>query len=259
VHRRALAIALLFALAVPFDAASQENTLRVAVFEARGVGATALDAAMAAFASGGVEAVRVTPDDVRNGALDRFDAVLFTGGRGSVQGELLGEDGRERVRRFVRGGGGYLGICAGAYLAMQGPPEFNKIAIVGAHNLTGDAWQRGSRETRLVPTDRSTPLGMHYENGPIFEREVVRGLEPFVSLATFDADVYMEEYGTRSGEMRGTPAVIAASYGRGRILLFSPNPTLEPAHPELLVRAAHWTHGRGRVRANLRWRDVFGE
>lgn len=242
------------------DVASQRRApLRVAIYEARGVGASALETARATFAAAErVEARIVTPEDVRAGALDSVDVVLFTGGRGSIQGQLLGEDGRERVRRFVREGGGYVGICAGAYLAIQGPAEFHKLAMVAAHNLTGDAWQRGIAPTRVVPGDGSSARDLHYANGPLLAREEVDGLDAFVTLATFDADVYREDLGTRPGEMPGAPAVVAARYGRGRLVLFSPNPTLDPAHPELLVRAARWTATRGAVPASLRWRDVFG-
>ncbi len=258
--RSTIAAALLAIAILPWPVGTaQPSTLRVGVYEARGVGASALDSAMAAFgASADVTAQRITPADVRAGALDELDVVLFTGGRGSIQGQLLGEAGRERVRRFVRGGGGYVGICAGAYLAIQGPAEFHKIGIVAARNLTGDLWRRGIAPARVAPSDGTDARELHYANGPLLAREEVPGLAPFVTLATFDADVYWEAHGTRPGEMPGTPAVVAARYGQGRILLFSPNPTLEPAHPELLVRAARWTHRDGAVPAGLRWRDVFG-
>ncbi|MFM9148181.1 MAG: BPL-N domain-containing protein [Verrucomicrobiota bacterium] len=39
---------------------------------------------------------------------------MFTGGSGSAEAEGLGVAGREEVRKFVREGGGYVGICAGA-------------------------------------------------------------------------------------------------------------------------------------------------
>lgn len=239
-------------------ASAQPARLRVAVFDAPGVADTALESALAAFAAEGIDARRVTPEDVRTGALERAEVVLFTGGRGSVQGRLLGEDGRARVRRFVERGGGYVGICAGAYLALQGGPEDHKLAIVAGRNLTGDRWRRGIAPARVIPSDGAEPRFLHYANGPLLAHEAVEGLAPFVTLATFDADIYWERWDTHAGEMPGTPAVVAAGYGRGRIVLFSPNPTLDPAHPELLVRAARWTAAHGSVPSNLRWRDVLG-
>lgn len=257
VRRFVWLIPIAIALIAPWGSRAQESAVRVALFEARGVGPRALDSAQAALDVEGITATRVTPEQVRAGALDDADVVVFTGGRGSVQGQLLGEDGRARVRRFVERGGGYVGICAGAFLAMQGPAEFHKIAIVAGHNLTGDLWRRGTAAARVIPTDGSPARTLHYENGPLFAPEEVEGLAPYVTLATFDADIYWEEYGTRAGEMPGAPAVVASSYGRGRILLFSPNPTMDPASPELLAQAVRWSNARGRVTPRLRWRDVF--
>ncbi|MCA9604102.1 MAG: hypothetical protein KC619_00785 [Myxococcales bacterium] len=256
--RRAWLAVPLICLVAAAATAQRERPLSVVVYDARGVAPSALRTALEAFTAAGMEARAITPDDVRTGALDGADVVLFTGGRGSLQGQLLGEDGRARVRRFVREGHGYLGICAGAYLAIQGPEEFHKVGIVAAHNATGDRWQRGVVPTPVVPNDGSPPITLHYANGPLLARETVRGLAPYVALATFDADVYWERYDTHAGEMPGTPAVAAARYGEGRIVLFSPNPTLEPAHPDLLVRAARWVAQAGPVPPDLRWGDVFG-
>lgn len=255
-RRAALVLALLCLAAAA--SAQDARPLRVVVYQAPGVAPSALATALEAFGAAGLDARAVSPAEVRAGALDDADVALFTGGRGSLQGQLLGEDGRERVRRFVRRGGGYVGICAGSYLAIQGPAEFHKIGFVAAHNLTGDAWIRGIRPTPVTPNDGSPQVVLHYANGPLLAPEAVDGLAPFVTLATFDADVYWEEHGTRTGEMPGTPAVAAARYGRGRILLFSPNPTLDPGHPELLVEGARWVARGGAVPSSLRWRDVFG-
>lgn len=258
-RRISVAAALVLALWLPV-AWAQPAPLRVMVFEARGVGPRALATAMEAYgAARGLRARRVGPEDVRAGVLDEADVVLFTGGRGSVQGGLLGEEGRARVRRFVAGGGGYVGICAGSYLALQGAAEFNKIALVAGEHATGDRWRRGVRPTRVEPNDGSEAYALHYANGPLFARRAVAGLAPFVVLATFDADVHWAEYGTLAGEMPGTPAVVAAQNGRGRLILFSPNPTLDPAHPDHLVQATRWVARGGGVPETLRWADVFSD
>ena len=246
----------------PGAGGASPRSLRVAVYDARGVGRSALDTALAAYrAAPGIVARTVSPADVRAGALDGADVVLFTGGRGSVQGRLLREEGRDAVRAFVRRGGGYVGICAGFYLAIQGPPEFHKLAMVAAVSLRGDAWRRGIRPSRVRPTDGAGEVTLHYANGPVVARRPTRGLRPFVTLATFASDIYWERYDTHPREMPGTPAIAAARYGRGRLLLFSPNPSLgegEEAHPELLVRATRWVGRGGGVPRRLRYRDVFG-
>lgn len=216
--------------------------LEIAVLDAPGVGREALETAMAAIdASGSLRARRVTPSDVRAGALHDARALLVTGGRGSRQGRALGDDGREALRRFVREGGGYVGICAGSYLAMQRPrastEESYKAAFVAAEHATGDAWQRGIAPLPLVPEDGGEPIVLHYANGPLFAPVPVEGLPVPRVLARFGDEVSSARGGTLPGQMRGAIALLATSYGRGEIVLFSPNPTLAPARSGLLVRA----------------------
>lgn len=257
--RLAAAVVAVVLVAAAGVTAQRPRTVTVAVLEAPGVGEEALASAVAAIdGARGMQARRVTPDEVRTGALDGAAVALFTGGRGSVQGRMLGEDGRERVRAFVRGGGGYVGICAGAYMALQGSAEFHKIGIVAGRHATGDAWIRGIAPIRVAPRDGTAALELHYANGPLIAPEAIAGIAPFVALASFDGEVYLDEQGTHAGEMRGMPAVVASSLGRGRIVLFSPNPTLEPAHPELLIRALRFAAAGGAVPEQTTWRDVFG-
>ena len=65
----------------------------------------------------GLSSIAVTEHDLRGGCLERYDVLLIGGGQASVQGGALGTAGRAAVREFVRRGGGYVGVCAGAHLA----------------------------------------------------------------------------------------------------------------------------------------------
>ncbi len=234
---------------------------RIAIFDAPGVVRSALEATVAILATHPQITTRViTPDDVRSGALDDLDVVFFTGGRGSFQGRALGEDGRARVRAFVERGGGYIGVCAGAYLALQGSEEFFKLAIVAGRHMSGDAWQRGIKTVRIEDT-RGQVHRVHYANGPIFEPLTVEGLPPYRSLARYQDDVFSARHGTIAGEMPGTPAIIATRHGEGRVLLFSPNPALggmdEPARPDMIVDAVQWVAQDAPLAEPLRYQDVF--
>ena len=203
----------------------------------------------------------LTPEQVRSGRLAGFHVVIFTGGQGSVQGRLLGEEGRQVVRDFLAAGGGYIGVCAGAYLAIQGREEFHKIEIVAARHLSQDFWRRGVATIEVCEIGGSGVHRMFYANGPIFERLRVRGLEPYRPLATFLSDVYMTSQGTQPGEMPGTPAIIASSYRGGRIVLFSPNPVLaaagESPRRDMMIDAVRWVGTRGPVPRRLVFSDVF--
>ena len=246
------------ALALALVARAQETPIVVAVLDAPGVGQEALETAIAALGTdAGLEVRRVRPDEVRSGALEGAHAVLFTGGRGSVQGRALGQDGRAAVRRFVERGGGYVGICAGAYLALQGEPEFFKLGLVAGRHATGEAWVRGIAPVRIRSS--AGTFEAHYANGPLVAPQEVPGVAPFVVLSTFETELASEAHGTHRGEMAGMPAVLAAARGRGRIVLFSPNPTLPPAHPEWLRAALLFAAHGGALREDLGWADVFGD
>lgn len=253
-RRRAL---LSLALAPWGVRASAQAPCRVAIFDGPGVGADALAAAEACIGAAGLPLARATPDAIRAGALSEADVVLFTGGRGSHQGRALGEAGRDVVRRAVEEGLGYVGICGGTFLALQGAAEFHKLAIVAARHATGDAWMRGIGPADVVPEDGSGAVSLHYANGPLAEPEPVPGLAPPTVLARFATDYALPEHGTLPGEMRGRAAILSATYGRGRLVLFSPNPTLPPSVPALLVSALQRT-ARGATTPLTRYRDVFG-
>lgn len=230
--------------------------LSIAVFSGPGVGSEALALALAAIEASGMSAVPVTPDEVRAGVLERHHAALFTGGRGSFQGRALAETGRERVREAVRAGLGYVGICGGSFLALQGAPEFHKLGMVAARHATGDAWMRGIGPAVLTPTDGSAPVTLHYANGPLFSIETVPDLRPPTVLARFCTEYALPEHETHLGEMLDAPGLLSARYGEGRIVLFSPNPNLEPARPELLIRALE-ACSRGSANALASYREIF--
>src|SRR4051812_18762966 len=60
---------------------------------------------------------RVGAKDIREGVLKEMDVLVQPGGSGSKQAEALQPEGCDAIREFVKGGGGYVGICAGSYLA----------------------------------------------------------------------------------------------------------------------------------------------
>ena len=58
-------------------------------------------------------------EDIREGALSRYRMLFVPGGWASNKINTLGDQGREAIRRFVAGGGNYLGICGGAGMATE--------------------------------------------------------------------------------------------------------------------------------------------
>ena len=93
---------------------------------------------------------RIKADAIRAGCLDEYDVLIQPGGSGSRQGKTLGEEGREKIRAFVRNGGGYLGICAGAYLATR---DYSwSLHILDARVVDKEHWARGTGDVDIALT-----------------------------------------------------------------------------------------------------------
>ena len=56
----------------------------------------------------------------------RYRMIYMNGGSASKHGRSLFKEGRDRIVKFVKGGGSYVGTCAGAYLASSGAYTGNK-------------------------------------------------------------------------------------------------------------------------------------
>ncbi len=116
---------------------------------------------------------------------------------------------RKPLRKHVRSGGRYLGICLGGYLAGATP---------GFNLLPGDTDQyigsRGSevdhdRDTVLTVNWRDRPRPILFQDGPVFK------------VDERDVDV-IARY--RNGEI----AALTTSFGEGRVAVCGPHPEATP-------------------------------
>jgi putative intracellular protease/amidase len=143
------------------------------VYEAKGVSDGVSEVLKDLKADTTIEVARISTDQILKNKMNSFDVVIFSGGSGGAQGKSLGADGREKVRTFIQDGGGYVGICAGAYLASA---DYDwSLHILDAKVLDRSHWARGfgdvelklsasGRDSLSLPSDRTT---VYYHQGPI--------------------------------------------------------------------------------------------
>jgi glutamine amidotransferase-like uncharacterized protein len=189
----------------------------------------------------------VSAQNIRDGVLERFDVVIHPGGSGSQQAEALGEAGREKVRDFVATGHGFVGVCAGAYLASA---EYRwSLNLVDAKVLDRKHWARGTGdvELRLSPAARNF-FGIDYElvtiyygQGPLLSPAANDAIVDYEPLALYETEV--AKNGAPTGVMKGTTAIARAPFGKGRVVAISPHPEKTPGRDEVLQRAIRWTAG----------------
>lgn len=156
---------------------------------------------------------------------DNFDVVFFPGGYSSQQAAGLGQQGLAAVKNFVSRGGGYIGTCGGAFLALEslrlygdGPKGTGFPALsLGTGLVEIEFTERGFHD---MPLDRHAlggNLSIFYQGGPV------------ISAADLPSNVTILSWFRTSvppqslHKGKNTPSMTYAEYGAGRVVLNSPH------------------------------------
>lgn len=192
----------------------------------------------------------ITSREIRSGGLTGADVVVFPGGNARDQAHDLGAAGKKAIRDFVERGGGYVGICAGGFLAATntdyGLSLANVKARVGYRYVPNEGLVsmtvRGAGEVDLEWTtegkellsDLSDNATVSFTGGPIFSNAYRRDLPEYMALANYTSEVSM--YAFQEGEMIGTPVIILAPYGKGHVVLTSGHFEFMEKHDRLVLK-----------------------
>ncbi|MEZ6038156.1 MAG: exo-alpha-sialidase [Planctomycetota bacterium] len=241
----ALLLAAQFATAAPQGPAA----VRVALWNGGGCSARCVAAMTKGFTGPQFYVEVVDAAAVAAGALARFDVVVFPGGSASKQAAALGVAGRERVREFVRDGGGYLGICAGNYLAASNYSW--SLGLLAVDVIDRQHWKRGRGDVAVELSAaggalfgaREQAFDVRYANGPLLALRDVEGLAAPEVLAWYRGEVRQND--APEGVMRDTPAMLRGRYGDGRVLCSSPHPELTDGLDGMVRAATQWLASRG--------------
>ena len=236
--------------------AAEKPFIKVAVYDdkgATGKGIPSVEAILGQTAD--IKVTRLKGADIANGGLQGYDLVMFTGGSGSAEAAGLGEKGREEVRDFVRHGGGYVGICAGAYLACTGF-EWG-VGVLNAKTVS-PKWRRGQGEVKIDGQafgEKLADRGIRYANGPIIKADVRKDLPEFEVLVTFRSELALND--TPVGVMVNAPAMARSSYGLGRVFTSSPHPEQTTGLEPLVEKAVRWS-ARSKGPTEELWKRLEG-
>ncbi len=190
--------------------------------------------------------VIMSGEDVATQNLAAYDVLVFPGGSGSGQSKGIGEAGLKNVREFVGNGGGYVGICAGAYLACS---NFSwGLGILNAGTVSSK-WRRGQAILDLEMTEAGKPLlgdvpgvfKVRYNNGPILKPWTRTDLPAYTPLSVFRTEV--AKYGSPEGVQVNAPAQAIGTFGKGRVFVSSPHPEGTPGLENLIPRGVFWAAG----------------
>lgn len=153
----------------------------------------------------------VNEHTIREGGLGNCPLLIVPGGYTARCVAALGGRGFERIREFVAGGGGYVGICAGAYIAPQvvevpgRPPGLGIIEIRNERRAGSGIKRIGiAKPQHAVMEGCEREVEIWYQNGPMIKAG--KGVE---TLAVYE---------------EGSAAIVCATYGEGKVVIFSPHP-----------------------------------
>lgn len=223
-------------------------SLKIAIFDGDGAPKSGVDSVCDRVKSmPGSTITLVKAEQIAAGGLAGYDVVIFSGGSGGTQAKALGDEGRAKVREFVKNGGGYVGICAGAYLACS---NFSwGLGILNASTVSSK-WMRGSGFMDVEVTVDGAPIigpvdgifKVRYNNGPIIKPGDRADLPAYRPLSLFRSEV--AKNGSPVGVMVNSPAQAVSTFGKGRVFISSPHPENTPGLEHLIPRGILWAAGK---------------
>lgn len=167
------------------------------------------------------------PEDLREGDLssEKPSLLIIPGGESWVYLEELKELGAENIRKFVNAGGGYLGICAGAFYATSHREGGAANGPYGIGLLNGTAYDGTSLE---APGYIEGVMVFNWELG----NPLVQGLGKTVKMLLYGGPAFRysdEEAKAKKIEVAlrfaqsHDPAMIRFAYGKGKVFLSAPH------------------------------------
>lgn len=234
----------------------------VALYDGAGTGRSRDEVAAVVDAAPDMVLHHLGPADMTQAVLGRFPVVVFPGGSGSKQAAAIGSGGARSVREFVKEGGGYLGVCGGAFLASAhyswSLGLIDTKVLTGAREVEGKGkkqmWYRGkasrvkmqlTKEGRDLFDGIPEHVEIKFQNGPIVSPKRRAGLPPYTVLAHFRSEKVL--YEPQRGTMVNTPAIVSGPFHRGRVMSISPHPEAAEALHPIITASIRWAAARDRT------------
>jgi len=184
------------------------------------------------------------PAQLIQGNLDQEkpDLLIMPGGESWVYLEDLGETGAENIRKFVSQGGGYLGICAGAFYATSHRAGGAATGPYGIGLLDGTAYDATALEEKGY---FDGVLQFDWELGNPF----VSGMGKVTKMLLYGGPVLRfskEEAAKKKIEVllrfshTQEPAMIRFRYGKGPVFLSAPHFEVKEEIGEDPLHDLHW-------------------
>ena len=226
-----------------------EKPLKVAVYADRGAsGIGAAEWYRIVRDSPQMDLKLVDAKAVRSGGLAGQDLFIMPGGSSTNEFISLGTDGVARMKDFLRGGGAYLGTCAGCCLLMDGPKLRARIMPWNTLGSESDLFypyvdlnERGAKALGLKKGRHQ----VRYHGGPFMRptTNVIEGAS-FELWGTLDSEMTYRGKIKPEKRMYGSAVVLGGTYGKGKVFVTSLHPEYYATTHYFVVAAIRWLTGR---------------
>jgi len=166
---------------------------------------------------------------INSNTLSGYDVLIMPGGEFSYYIDSDDIDS-QAIKQFVQGGKGYIGICAGAYIASDYINGYYSGWGLAPDVTTYTENYEGLLQ--ISSTDfgnkvlNSSLTNIHMQNGP--------------AMSTNDSQIIMAKFADNNTGYQNYAAIIGDTYGSGRVILSGPHPEVSPENPQLLTNMVLW-------------------
>ncbi|RMF96551.1 MAG: hypothetical protein D6734_03520 [Candidatus Schekmanbacteria bacterium] len=187
----------------------------------------------------------VSSQNIKEGCLSKCDVLIISGGDSFAIAESLGIEGAKSIENFIKNGGTYIGVCAGAYLMLRSskkPLNYFNFTSAKIRNLASSLPPAKTMEYKYSVTYGCRYI-YHPVRGEIIMKVVSEGLEeillsapiyggPFIKdddtlnqLAVFwdftDKTLFLIDRETAESICRNSMLAGEKKYEKGKIFLLS--------------------------------------
>jgi len=211
---------------ITFDSIKNDGSTTIGVYSDNGAAEGCVTAACNMFEWMEFDEVRkIYAEDINANRLDDFDLIYFPGGSTPPYRQDITTTGRQNLRNRIHAGCGYIGTCAGALIACDkniwegnddnaglfeifpgtgiGPiPEIFQYPEIGMCQINFN--------DHPITNAQPDSCWILYYNGPYFR---INDTSNVHIIANY--------------KISGHPAIVATTYGNGRVLLTGPHPEFE--------------------------------
>ncbi len=181
-----------------------------------------------------------TSPNINTATLNSYNVLAMPGGNDYItdyEGKTIDNIDPTAIKNFVNAGGGYLGICAGAFSGANYTENCYKGWGVAPNINCLQAYAEKNTDITITNAGKGI-LGQEgtittlYWNGPAM---TVKG-NAFV-MATYDG---VTNSSGQSVISSGMAAIVGDNYGQGRSALVGPHPELDPKSPSIMAKLFVW-------------------